>query len=460
MVKHKKFTRILLVILLPALIFSTPDVKAAKTQADSAQISSEEFLTSSFATSFKNHQYKKALKELKTLSQKYPNDPLILRYRALTLQKLGRTEEAISIYQKLLSEHPDHAPTRIFLGRARAQAGNGKAAAEQFREVTAGEGKEYHRWAQAELARMRLGAKPPKKKKRFYFVGKGGIAYDSNPLLVPDDETLTRPGTKKRGADYLMNWTAGYAPILEHDARVDILYIGQEVLHNKGKTSKVNFSSQGFAVDGKKRIFFGSQGVLFNGRYDFRANFLRSHLFSISNRFFLAADTSFVKRTRTHVYSRFNILNFGPDGSIPSRTSRDGGRMGFGLTQYFYTPSLKRFLFMKGEFNVNTARGNNFDRKGALARVGIHTPVDFVKKLDCDVSGGFDFGGYPHYESLSRLDLEEREDSRWDVYSALTYHLMPRVALRSFYRWIKSNNQNNFFDRDRHMAGGELIFSI
>ena len=386
---------------------------------------------------------------------------MVLRYQALTLEQLGRTQEAIALYQKLLSQNPDYTPTRIFLGRAHARKGDGKAAAEEFRSVILNSKDEAYRgWAQAELNRLRLGVKKAAKKKRFYFVGKGGVSYDSNPLLVPNDKSLSAPGTRKKGMDYLMNWTAGFSPWLRRGSRIDILYIGQEMLHNLGKTSKVNFHSEGFAVDAKKRTFFGRRAVLFDGRYDFRANFLKSELFSISNRFFLGADTSFLKRTRTHLYSRFNILNFGPDGSRPFQTSRDGFRMGFGFTQYFYTADLKRYLFVKEEFNFNETRGDNFERKGVLSRIGVHTPVDFVKKMDCDVSGGFDFGAYPDFSSLSTLNLEERRDARWDIYSALTYHWNSRLATRSFYRWINSTNRNNFFNRDRHIAGVELIFSI
>ena len=256
-----------------------------------------------------------------------------------------------------------------------------------------------------------------------------------------------------------MDVTAGYVPVFRPDFRLDMLYIGQETLHDS-RTSRVNFHSHGFAFDAKERHFLGRQAFLFGERYDFRSNFLRGDFFSISNRFFLSADTSFIKRTRTHVYSRFNILNFARNGSNPEQTSRDGFRTGIGITQYFYSSNRKRFFFIKEEFNFNQTRGDNFDRRGVLSRVGIHTPVDFFKKMDLDISGGFNLGAYPDFSSLSALDLEQRQDKAWDIYSGLTYHLRPWCAIRTFYRFIKSVNRNNFFDRDRHMAGGEVIFSV
>ena len=364
---------------------------------------------------------------------------------------------AIKIYKKIVSKHPHLASARFFLGRAYAGKGQYEAAAGEFRKVMQTQEKEYRAWAHAELNRLQRGVRK-KKSKRFYLTTKSGIVYDSNPLLMPSDASL-RSGKIKKGTDFLMDVTAGYVPVLRPDLRVDALYIGQETLHDS-RTSRVNFHSHGFALAAKERHFFGRQAFLFGERYDFRSNFLKSNLFSISNRFFLSADTSFIKRTRTHLYTRFNILNFGPDGSLPSETSRDGLRTGIGVTQYFYSPSRKRFLFIKEEFNLNETRGDNFDRRGLLSRVGIHTPVDFFKKTDLDVSGGFNFGGYHDFSSLSTLDLEERQDRGWDIYSGLTYHWRPWLATRTFYRFMNSKNQNNFFDRDRHMAGGEIIFSV
>ena len=456
MISRLFFLILFLTILTPSAF---PNDKAAP--SPSTTISSKEFLSSKFSKYFKAHQYQKALDALKPLSKKYPKDPLLIRYQALTLQRLGRREEAITLYQKLLSENPKHAPTRIFLGRAYLRQGKNKLAAEEFRGVLLhSKEKTYRRWAQAELNRLRLGVKKSPRKKRFYFVSKFGIAYDSNPLLVPNDKSLRAPGGKKRGMDYLMSWTAGYKLRARKDSRIDLIYRGQESLHSPSAASRVNFHSHGFAVDAKKRHLFGRRAVLFNGRYDFRSNFLRSRLFSISNRFFLGADTSLTRRTRTHVYSRFNLLNFGPDGSDPSQTSRDGFRMGIGFTQYFYTSDLQRYFFVKEEFNLNESRGENFDRRGVLSRVGIHTPVDFLKKMDWDLSGGFDYGDYHDFTSFSSLNTEERDDARWDIYTALTYHWTRKFATRTFYRFIKANNRNNFFDRDRHLAGGEVIFAI
>ena len=429
--------------------------------AFAAQIPSQKFLKTDFVKLFKNKEYAKALDKSDELLKKHPHDALILRYRALTFEKLKQPQKAIKLYQEILAAHPNDIPARLFLGLAYVkQAENDKAQKELRYVVEHASSDEYRHWAQAQLNRLhknaRTAAKPIKKK--FYVVGKTGVAYDSNPLLLPDNKDLLIK-SKKGSALYLFELAAGYPLKLEKDSRLDILYIGQQYSHSHG-AEEVDFTSQGFALDAKKRTFVGTRSVLLGSRYDFRSNFLRSDLFSIVNRFFLSADTSFWPKTQTHFYGRMGVLNYGPDGANPDQTSRDGIREGIGATQYFYTANLKSFLFVKGEVNFNQARGENFNRNGALTRVGVHTPFYFCKKTDLDVSSGFDWGTYPDFVSLSTLDTTERHDKRWDVYAGLTHHWKPRLATRVFYRFINSENDNDLYDRSRHITGVEAIFSF
>ena len=426
-----------------------------------AEISSQEFLSSDFAKFFQKKEYTKALSASEALLKKHPDDALILRYRGLTLEKLNRRSEAIKVYQQILSKNPNYAPAHLFLGLAYMKEKKNSQAAGELRWVVQNSpSKEYKRWASAQLNRLRLkprtAAKPVKRKT--YFLGKVGVAYDSNALLIPDDEALSLRD-QKGSALYSLDVSMGYPLRLEKDFRLDALYIGSQRSHDYG-ARQVDFTSQGFAVDAKKRKLIGERAVLFGGRYDFRANFLRSDLFSIVNRFFVSADTSFRKKTGTHTYGRFAVLNYGPDGANPDLSSRDGVRGGLGLTQYFYTENLKTFFFIKGEGNFNQTRGDNFVRNGALARVGFHTPLKFCKKTDLDISGGYDWGTYPEFVSLSVLEPEERVDNRFDVYTGLTHHWKKDLATRVFYRFINSQNTNDFYDRTRHIAGTEMIFSF
>lgn len=423
-------------------------------------ISTEEFLASPFAKFFQAEDYPRALAALDELLKTHPDNLLILRYRALVLARLGRTDDAITLYRRLLSKHPRHAPTRIFLGQAYLQDGQAEAAANQWRWVVEhSESEPYRQWAQAELQRLRVAGKDVgAPEKRWYLVGRTGLKYDSNALLKPDDEDLAAEGNEKAGWRVPLDVTVGYPVVLKPQTRLDVLYLSRQMFHD-GETDDVDTTTQGAAIVGKRRVHIGRQAVILGGRYSARVTFLRSDLFSVINRFLLSADTAFTPHTRTHVYGRTSWADFGPDGSNPPQTSRDGFRGGLGVTQYFYTADFRRYLFVSQEVNLQETRGANYTRRGTASRIGIHGPVPRLSRTDLDVSMGFQWGKYPRFVAISSLDTERRRDARFDVYTALTYHWSEQVATRASYRFIDNENRNDLFERTRHIAGVEVLFS-
>jgi len=424
--------------------------------------SEKELETSNFPGLFKEREFKKALGVLDGLIQKYPSDPLLLRYRALTLDKLGRHKEAIAAYKQLLDRHPNHIPTHLFLGLAYARDGEPAEATRELQWVIGhSDSDDYRHWAQGQLSRIRKKRQHVAHRvhQKPYLFGKVGAAYDSNPLLIPNNGALLSQ-SERGGVDYILDLTAGYPLVLKKNVRMDALYINETLLHDRG-TDDVNFTSQGVAFDAKRRTFVNRRPVLWGVRYDFRVNFLRSDLFSVVNQLLLSADAIFWRHTRTELYGRVSYSNYGPDGSNPPVTSRDGTRGGVGVIQYVYpTRDYRSYFFLKEELSIAHTRGKNFDREGSLTRVGLHAPVDRLGPVDVDLSAGFDYGTYPEFSSLSALDRNERLDKRVDVYAGLTYHWKPNLATRGFYRLIHSDNDNGFFDRDRHIAGVEVLFSL
>jgi hypothetical protein len=427
---------------------------------ESPRISTEAFLASPFARLYQARDYPNALKALDVLLITYPEDPLILRYRARVLARLGRTTEAIALYRRLVSQDPDHAPTRIVLGEAYLRDGQAEAAAEQWRWVLRhSDSKPYRRWAQAQLNRLRVkGRRVNAPKQRLYVVGMTGFKYDSNPLVKPDDEALAVAGNEKHGFKIPLDLTVGYPVILKPDGRLDVLYLSRQMFHD-GETDDVDLTTQGAAIVAKRRVHMGRRAVILTGRYGARVNFLRSDLLSVVNRFLLSADTTFTPHTRTHVYGRASLADFGPDGSNPPQTSRDGFRGGLGLTHYIYTEDFRRYLFVSQEVNLQETRGANHIRRGMASRVGVHAPVPWMSKTDVDLSTGFQWGRYPKFDAVSTLDSERRRDARFDVYTAVTYHWNKHLATRALYRFINNDNRNDFFDRTRHIAGVEVLFA-
>ncbi len=308
--KNKPILGFIALFLTISFLASSTDSLAAP-QKKSSFISSQEFLSSDFVSYFKKKEYQKALAASDVLLKEYPNDPLILRYRALTLENLGRDKEAVKVYRQIINVHPNYAPSHMGLGLAYAKEGKYGEATNELRWVIQNStSAEYKHWAQEQFDRLHQNEVHPAKivEKKPYFLGKIGSAYDSNPLLVPTHPDLLSQ-RKKDGAFFEFDLNAGYPFILEKDFRMDAVYIGNTIFHDRG-TNQVDFTTQGLALDAKKRAFFGDRGIIFGARHELLVNFLRSTHFSTMNQFTLSMDTSFWKRTRTHVYTRLSYANF------------------------------------------------------------------------------------------------------------------------------------------------------
>ena len=419
----------------------------------------EMFLSSPFAGFFRAEKYAAALDALEVLAKQYPNDPLIIRYRAIVLDRLGRYDEAIALYNQLLARDPNHTPTKFFLGQTYAHQGDPRAAADAWQWVVENSpSDEYRRLAQEQLGQLEARGARPTARKRFSLVGDLGVAYDSNPLLKSHDKVLATPGNEQQAERFAVKLSAGYQAIRRPEGRFDVIYTMRQSLHDRG-LDEVNFTSQELALDARKRVSLWDRDVVLGSRYELLGGFLDGDLFSLSNRFLLSSDLRLTPHTRTYVYDRFTVSNFGPDGSNPPQTSRDGVYEDVGVLQYLYSEDFLRYLYIGQELEVDQTRGANFTRRGTSTRLGAHAPVSFMKQTDLDLSGTFRFGKYPRFTSLSPLDPERREDTNWNLTVSLTHYWTTQLATRLFYDLINANNRNDFFQYDRHIAGVQLLFN-
>lgn len=425
--------------------------------AEEEMISAEEFRASVFAELFQEGDYQVALSALDPLLERYPDDSLLLRYRGMTLDRLGRSREAIEQFKEILEKDTDHVPTRYFLGQAYERAGMGNKAAEEWRWVVEHSPvPEYRQWAETALARAGVPEVPLAAPKRWFLAGIAGWEWDSNVTLKPDDKALANTGDKNADR-FSATLRLGYHLIQERDLGIDLLYTGRQSAHDDS-LDDLNFNSQEASLDARKRALFFGKEVTWGSRYDLMVGLLESDLFSLTNRLTLSADTRLSPRTRTVLTNRLAWSDFGPDGSNPSQTSRDGFYGDFGITQYFYTADFQRHLFLTEEYNDTRTRGGNFERRGTTTRIGIHTPLPWIDRVEADLATGFRWNKYPRFSSLSTLDTARRRDTIWDVYMGLTYPLNPKLSSRVFYRFADAKNRNDLFEYGRHVSGVQLLF--
>lgn len=444
--------------LVTSLFYFPASSWAEKNSQEIKTISSDEFMQSEAAKLFQAEQYEQAISKMDELLAKYPKDPLIIRYKAIALDQMGKSKEAIKIFEDLLLEYPDHVPTHYFLGQAYARDGQQEKAAREWEWVVSrGEGTPYIDWAQDSIDRF--GTPAPRssaKIKRWNVIGQYGYEYDSNVILRPADGNAAAD-REKDGGRQTLDLGARYRAYTKRDMVVDLLYTVRQSIHDHS-LNEFNFHSQEFGVNFRKKFQLAGRDFVGGLRYEFLLGFLEDRLFSARNRWLLSAETRFTERTRTVFYDRVSQARYSDDGSEPSQTSRDGIYNDLGFTQYFYSEDFTKYIFFREEFNAGVTHGSNFDSIGSTTRAGFFSPL--MEKLDLETSAGLRLGFYPFFSSTSAIDQSRRRDSEWDIYTALTYHLTSQLGLRLFYRYIGSNNQNNLFSYERQIGGAQVIYEL
>jgi predicted Zn-dependent protease len=81
----------------------------------------------------KDGEHAAALATLRTAAN--PADPRIQTMIGFSLRKLGRVDEAMEYYQKVLAAYPDRTTTRQYLGEAFLQIGEPGKAKDQLAEI-------------------------------------------------------------------------------------------------------------------------------------------------------------------------------------------------------------------------------------------------------------------------------------------------------------------------------------
>ncbi len=451
----KKYVFVLSLTILFAAGFDLSSMTSESYGAD--EISAEEFLQSPAATLYQTGNYQQSLEALDDLLKDHPSDTLLLRYRAMTLDKLGRYEEAVDGFNRILNQSPDNVPTRFFLGHTYERMGKQELAINEWRSVAKeAAGTIYAEWANENLERVSaVYAAPRPVGHKWEIAGRYGYEYDTNVTLKPDDEALASPGENEAGR-HIMDLILKNHTFTTRDTTVDLQFAARQSLHDNG-LDDFNFTSLEFGVDARKRVNIFEHAVVAGARYDLLSGFLDGSTFSLKNRGTFSLDTRFTANTRSVLSYRLTGAEYGPDGSNPPRTSRDGIYHDIGATQYWYFENFKRYIFARGEYNHADTRGGNFDLRGFTTRVGYHTPL--LWKTDFDVSGEYQFADYPNFVSLSSLDTDKRRNHELDFYVSLTHYLTPEIGIRVFYRSINVDNRNGFFEYDRDIAGAQVLYA-
>ncbi len=425
-----------------------------------ARISAESFLETPFVRFFRQGQYVLALNAMESLLDDYPVDPLLLRYKAVTLSHMGKHEESLALFDELLQRDPNQAPVLFFMAQAYLRSGKASKAIELWQSL-ADESQEplYREWSEEMLANLNEVEDPylaVTKKVSVY--GDLGWAYDSNVPLASNDIAVSGVVPDENANRYSANLNVSWRAMQDPKQSVDMISTTRTSLHDDG-LDEFNYTAQELSLDWTRKLSADVMPMTVSVRYTGAGTFLSEDIFSVSNRVRFKLDAWSAKQFRTSVSSYVGYSNYAQDGGSPAQTSRDGLYYDVSLAQYYYDRTYTKYGYAGLGYRLAETRGANFVRRGVVARTGFHTPLFLLEDTTLDVNGSFELAEYPRFVSRSNIDTTRRRDKLWRVNTAVTRRLTSQLRTRVFYDYTLGDNNNKLFDYDRHIAGLKVLYS-
>jgi len=453
---HPRFKICRTTFLIIALCLGYLSQGAAQTEAQDnskKRISLDELLSSQAAIHFQIEEYKNALAEFEKMSVQYPEDPLVKRYVGMTLTLLGRLDEAASALQDAVRMEPSNPANHYFLARVYHEQGNKERASEELDKVVALDPEGFYGRPAKEaliLVEQRAIVKRP-----WDFWMTTGYEYDSNVPLEPNDKEL-RDLSDKNAGRYFFSAGGSYKIVERPKFDSTVGYRIYQSLHDDS-LNEFNYTFQEFHNVNRFRLQWLGREIIAGLRFSMPLGFLNGNIFLWGAEVVSFVNSKITKNTFTEVYHRYSHLEFGPDGEEPNLLSRDGEYNATGIHHRYYFDEYKRYIFVGYEFQNAQVRGNNFDRLGHRAEIGFHAPL--TAELSFDVIGSFTVASYPHYSA--QLDYREplsRLDNYWTLLGRLNYVISKNWSMQVYYRYDNAENENDIFQYDRHIGGGQITF--
>jgi len=433
------------------------ETKEKAAEAPGRQMSPDDFIETKGAKAFMNAKYEDALREFEALQQKYPEDLLIKRYRAMTLDKLMRFDEAQAAFQEALAAAPTNIPLHYFLAQTLIHKNDLEGAKREFEYVLQNdESRAYQGRAQAELAALkqlmdRLKAAKPKK---WSVNGSGGVDWYSNP------SSKSRHGVIRAGP-------------IEESYKFSNSLGGSYELYKRGSFStKANYSySHAIYSDSLREISTFSNTWGLNGTY-IKPLFGKALVIqpgsnivhtAIGQKYYSLAfgeslNLIYSPRDwyRITLNEKWTFTTYDSDGSSPDHTSRDGFGNTAGITNQFYFNKAKNFSATLGfEAGNDFTQGSNYRKDTWTGRGGLHFPL--LYKVEGDVSFKYKDSQYPkfHFPATS----PGRRDDEYEIRAALSRTFFRRWTLNSSYSVTIVNSRDKSYTYTNHIAGCSLSFN-
>ncbi len=420
-------------------------------KAKSRGITLTEFMKSEPAQLFSQGDFKAAVRGFDELLKIYPNDILILRFRAISLTRLKNNDEAIETFHKALALDPDNIAVHYYLGEAYSAAGRDGESRREFQWVAGKESTIYKTRAERAIyGGLKKSSAHARSSKKWGISVTTGYEYDTNASYKSRDDRFSVAGD-------------------QNSSRFPLTATGNYRFYRKGKLSlnADGIYAHNFYTDFPTLTTYTIGGGL-SALYAFRL-FNRSAYFNLRNgmSYTILRDEYFVwtyslspslvffphKNIRSTLAYRWGMYQYHRNGFEPDLTSRDSFNNSISFLNNLYLNSKKNLYLTFGyDFERADATGKNYIKNAHGIQLGAHFPI--FEKIEGDFNFRFKDSDFPKYA----YDPPARRDDQYVMTASISRPIAQYFILTFFYTYENTQARNNLYEYYKNVFGASLTY--
>lgn len=435
----------LVAISLAALITLVVGVQSLQAQSVSR------FRDTPGARAFAAKDYPTARIEFERLRDANPGNVLILRYLAITLDALGESKDAITLFQKALDIAPANPALHYHLGVAYYNAQQGDLARQYFVQTTSlASNSRYaelaNRYLDAlaiQMAQQQTRGAP----RRFGVFAQGRAQRDNNVTFAanePNTEESETSYSTYLGADYYLLRTEKW-----------IMTIGANGFGNwydDDTTDSLSVRQYGASALLQKSGQFGSFPYVASLRQQYYEMDLEDDQpYSETDATTLGLRVNLSEGTATKFYTSYTRDNFSDEGFDPAFSSRDADVQTYGIEQTWYFAERRGLVALTVEHETNDANGVNFVMDGVSA--GIDISFRFGKGWRTQIGAKYFDEEYPEFAGPV---IRETDRTNYDI--SLSRWFGQRLQVLIDYSYDEERSSYDALSYDRAVWGVALNY--
>jgi len=402
---------------------------------------------------FKARQYDLALAEFQKLAAAQPKDALILRYLAITLDRLGRYDDAIPVFQQALALTPENPALHFNMGATYYNARRADLAQASFNRVlqlAPGSlyGEQARHYLEA-LAQQRVQLQPAGTPRLLALYIQVGLQYDSNIPAAPRDSSLF--SGERSGIRMLEYLYGGYHFFRDPGWLGSIEGSTYQAQYPDSAFSKSGLSIYSPGISLQRTTTLWELPTVASLKYEFRTVLLDGDTYSRSHAMTAGTQIGFTQNTTTHFDYRYTRDIFMDKGFDPAMSSRDADNHVLGFAQVWYFADRKGQVKVGYEFQNNDSEGVNFRMKGHKFSVGGTVPVGWG--VQANIGADYSREPYPDFQGPVIKKTE-----RWGFNAGLSRWFSQRFLARLDYAYTNEDSSYEILSYRRDILGGSISY--